>query len=139
MGVAVSKDQYKRACSVDLYEFLLQNHPSAVKVEYSSALLLADKHVSVKRGYHGYRNFRTDEKGNNIDYLMNFLGYSYPEAVLALIGESGVGPAYVPIVNPSILETKEIILPKPLDGQYKKSLCVYDGTRNSTRDNPNVD
>lgn len=89
MGVAVSKDQYKRACSVDLYEFLLQNHPSAVKVEYSSALLLADKHVSVKRGYHGYRNFRTDEKGNNIDYLMNFLGYSYPEAVLALIGESG--------------------------------------------------
>ena len=113
MGVAVSKDQYKRACSVDLYEFLLQNHPSAVKVEYSSALLLADKHVSVKRGYHGYRNFRTDEKGNNIDYLMNFLGYSYPEAVLALIGESGVGPAYVPIVNPSILETKEIILPKP--------------------------
>ena len=47
MGVAVSKDQYKRACSVDLYEFLLQNHPSAVKVEYSSALLLADKHVSV--------------------------------------------------------------------------------------------
>lgn len=124
MGVAVSKDQYKRACSVDLYEFLLQNHPSAVKVEYSSALLLADKHVSVKRGYHGYRNFRTDEKGNNIDYLMNFLGYSYPEAVLALIGESGVGPAYVPIVNPSILETKEIILPKPLDGQYK-NLYAY--------------
>lgn len=115
MGVAVSKDQYKRACSVDLYEFLLQNHPSAVKVEYSSALLLADKHVSVKRGYHGYRNFRTDEKGNNIDYLMNFLGYSYPEAVLALIGESGVGPAYVPIVNPSILETKEIILPNPVN------------------------
>lgn len=102
MGVSVSKDQYKQACSVDLYEFLIQNHPSAVEVEYGCALLLADKHVSVKRGYHGYRNFRTDEKGNNIDYLMNFLGYSYPEAVLALLGESSVGLSYMPIVNPVI-------------------------------------
>lgn len=47
MGVSVSKDQYKQACSVDLYEFLIQNHPSAVEVEYGCALLLADKHVSV--------------------------------------------------------------------------------------------
>ena len=30
----------------------------------------------------------------------------------------------MPIVNPSILETKEIILPKPLDGQYK-NLYAY--------------
>ena len=79
-----------------------------MEVEYGCALLLADKHVSVKRGYHGYRNFRTDEKGNNIDYLMNFLGYSYPEAVLALLGESSVGLSYMPIVNPVIPETKKI-------------------------------
>ena len=124
MGVSVSKDQYKQACSVDLYEFLIQNHPSAVEVEYGCALLLADKHVSVKRGYHGYRNFRTDEKGNNIDYLMNFLGYSYPEAVLALLGESSVGLSYMPIVNPVIPETKKITLPKPSEGQYK-NLYAY--------------
>lgn len=119
MGVSVSKDQYNRACSVDLFEFLVRNHSSAVKVEYGSALLLADKHVSVKRGFHGYRNFRTDEKGNNIDYLMNFLGYDYQTAVLALIGEVGTQTDYVPVVNPPIPETKEIALPDPLNGRYK--------------------
>ena len=57
MAVSVSKEQYVRACSVDLYEFLVKNHSNAVKLEYGSALLLADKHVSVKRGFHGYKNF----------------------------------------------------------------------------------
>ena len=119
MGISVSKDQYNRACSVDLFEFLVQNHSSAIKIEYGSALLLADKHVSVKRGFHGYRNFRTDEKGNNIDYLMNFLGYDYQAAVLALIGETGTQTDYVPVVNPFIPEIKEIALPEPLNGKYK--------------------
>lgn len=73
MAVFVSKEQYDQACSVDLYEFLLKNHSYAVKVEYGSVLLLADKHVSVKKGFHGYRNFRTGETGNNVDYLMNFI------------------------------------------------------------------
>ena len=119
MGVSVSKDQYDRACSVDLFEFLVRNHSFAVKVEYGSALLLADKHVSVKRGFHGYRNFRTNETGNNIDYLMNFLGYNYQTAVLALIGEAGIQTDYVPVVNPPIPEKKEIDLPDPLEGRYK--------------------
>lgn len=119
MGISVSKEQYKRACSVDLYEFLLRVHGAAVKQQYGSVLLLADQHISVKRGFHGYRNFRTDETGNNVDYLVNFLGYDYQGAVLALIGESGVNSEYVPVVNPSIPEAKEIMLPKPLDGRYK--------------------
>lgn len=119
MGVSVSKEQYDRACAVDLYEFLIRLHGSSVKQQYGSVLLLADQHVSVKRGFHGYRNFRTDETGNNVDYLMNFLGYDYQGAVLALIGESGSNTGYVPVVNPALPETKEISLPKPLDGRYK--------------------
>ena len=119
MAVSVSKEQYVRACSVDLYEFLIKNHSSAVKLEYGSALLLSDKHVSVKKGFHGYKNFRNNESGNNVDYLMNFLGYNYQKAVLALIGESEADNEYVPVANPVIPETKEIILPKPLDGRYK--------------------
>ena len=124
MGIPVSKNQYQMACSVDLYEYMVQNHPSAVKVEYGSCLLLDDKHISVKRGYHGYRNFRTDEKGNNIDYLMNFLGYDYQTAVLSLIGETGGERRYVPVGNPPIPKTKEITLPKPLNGRYK-NLYAY--------------
>ena len=121
MTVSVSKEQYDRACSVDLYEFLIKNHGYAVKQEYGSVLLLADKHVSVKRGFHGYRNFRTDETGNNVDYLMNFLGYGYQDAILALIGESGtVKEDYIPVVNPPVPEgPKEISIPAPLNGRYR--------------------
>ena len=119
MGVSVSKEQYERACSVDLYEFLVQQHGSAVKQQYGSVLLIADRHISVKQGFHGYRNFRTGETGNNVDYLMNFLGYDYQTAVLALIGESGAVTDYTPVVNPPVPETREITLPKPLDGRYK--------------------
>lgn len=120
MAVSVSKEQYDRACSVDLYEFLIKNHGYAVKVEYGSALLLADKHVSVKKGFHGYKNFRNDESGNNIDYLMNFLGYDYQGAVLALTGESGIVSDYVPVTNPALPEgPKEINLPKATEGQYR--------------------
>lgn len=119
MGISVSKEQYTQACSVDLYEFLVREHPTDVKQQYGSVLLLADQHVSVKRGYHGYRNFRTDETGNNIDYLMNFLGYDYQGAVLALINGSGVEAGYVPVFKHVIPKSKEIVLPKPLDGRYK--------------------
>lgn len=120
MGISVSKEQYDRACSVDLYEFLIYNHANMVKPEYGSVLLLADKHISVKRGFHGYMNFRTSETGNNVDYLMNFLGYSYQEAVLALIGETVTDNSYVPVFNPPIPDAlKEITLPEPLEGRYK--------------------
>lgn len=124
MSVFVSKEEYDRACSVDLYEFLLRVHGTAVKQQYGSVLLLADQHVSVKQGFHGYRNFRTDETGNNIDYLINFLGYNYQEAVLALIGESESDNGYAPVVNPAVPVAKEIVLPQPLDGRYK-NLYAY--------------
>lgn len=125
MGISVSKNQYQMACSVDLYKFLLVNHPAEVEVKYGSALLVADKHVSVKAGYHGYRNFRTDECGNNVDYLMNFLGYRYPDAVLALVGDDR-DMSYVPAYskNPPIPNAKAIVLPKPLNGLYK-NLFAY--------------
>lgn len=126
MCISVSKDQYKMACSVDLYEFLIEKHPEEVEIKYGSALLIADKHVSVKAGYHGYRNFRTDERGNNVDYLMNFLGYGYQDAVLALIGYEDMEEFYVPAYydNPPIPEAKVIVLPKPLNGLYK-NLYAY--------------
>lgn len=119
MSVYVSKQQYDKACSVDLYDFLIRMHGSSVKQKYGSALLLADQHVSVRPGFHGYRNFRTGETGNNVDYLMNFLGYDYQGAVLALIGEICQGNDPIPVVNPTIPRKKGIDLPKPLDGRYR--------------------
>lgn len=85
----VTKEQYQQACAVDLAAWLLEHHPDLVTYKYGSVLLLADDHVSVKDGYNGFMNFRTGETGNNIDYLMSFLGYTYPAAVIALLGFDG--------------------------------------------------
>lgn len=119
MGIYVSKEQYDQACSVDLADWLLRNHPHDVKQQYGSVLLKADTHVSVKAGYHGFRNFKTDDKGNNVDYLMNYLGYSYQEAVLALVEDAGefVQESKLRPV-PAVVESKEIVLPKAA-GQYR--------------------
>lgn len=120
MATYVSKNQYEQACAVDLADWLLRNHPGDVKLQYGSVLLKNDPHVSVKMGYHGYRNFKSDEKGNNVDYLMNYLNYDYQGAVLALL--EGVEFIQDPKLNksflPPVIESKEIVLPKAA-GQYR--------------------
>ena len=88
MSAYATKDEYISACRADLAAWLLEHHSCDVLYKYGSVLLRKDNHVSVKPGYHGYTDFRTEETGNNIDYLMNFLGYSYPDAVHALTGLS---------------------------------------------------
>lgn len=88
MSNYVTKDQYNLACAVDLSLWLLEHHPDDVALQYGSVLLLADTHISVKVGYHGYINFQTGATGNNVDYLMYFLGYTFPEAVLALLDQN---------------------------------------------------
>lgn len=125
MGTYVSKAQYIDACKADLYAFLRFSHPEAITLKYGSALLRSNEHVSVKPGYNGFYNFRTGESGNNIDYLMNFLGYRYPEAVLALIrgtqaetdtptGRAAIPSAPAVRVAPSIKTVKKAIeLPEP--------------------------
>lgn len=121
----VSKSQYEHACSIDLAHWLLQNHPNDVKQQYGSVLLRSDPHVSVKHGYHGYRNFKTDETGNNVDYLMNFLNYDYPGAVTALSGDTYNIDCSENMLCTSKLEVKykDIMLPEPAS-QYK-NLFAY--------------
>lgn len=87
-GVYVTPEQYRQACAVDLGTWLLTHRPDAVKLQYGCVILLADRHVSTKRGFHGYSDFKGGKTGNNIDYLMQYLGYTYQGAVLALLGLS---------------------------------------------------
>ena len=92
-GVYVTQEQYRQACAVDLGSWLLTHRPDAVKLQYGCVVLLADRHISTKRGFHGFTNFKPTAdnahgKGNNVDYLMWYLGYTYQGAVLALLGLS---------------------------------------------------
>lgn len=81
----VTADQRHLANRVTLAPWLLAHHPGDVIREGNSVLLRSDRHVSVKDGYCGYQDWRTGETGNDVDYLTTFLGYTYPEAVAALL------------------------------------------------------
>lgn len=82
----ISHEEHQKACSVLLADFLLKHYPDQVIENYGSVLLLKDRHVSVIKGptSHGYKNWKTGEKGNPIDYLIKYLGHDYKSAVKAL-------------------------------------------------------
>ena len=119
----ISKDEHKTACSIDLYDWLLRHHPKQVEKKYDSLVLLYDRHVSVKKGYHGFLNWKTGEKGNNIDFLCNYLGYRYPHAVRALIDGMIVKQEQEVLPSKHLKEKPEnekLTLPVPEPGPYKK-------------------
>lgn len=74
----------QKAKEVDLYDFLTRYHADDVCLEGSSCLLMADRHVSVKRGTRIFTDFRTGAHGDSIDYLQKYLGYSFSESIYAL-------------------------------------------------------
>jgi len=128
----VTKEQKQHAIHVDLATWLLKNHPDEVKHQYGSVILIANDHVSVKDGYSGYCNFRTGDTGNSIDYLMNYLGYNYVDAVIALTRDkddcldhgytSGDDIRHLLAeTNRSTSKSDELILPAPADSYS----CLY--------------
>ena len=110
----VTQNDKRTALKTNLSTWLLRHHPGEVKKVSTSIVLIADPHISVPYGEaHGYINFKTGETGNSINYLMRFLGYSYPDAVRALLD------AGEPVWNPSEGErvdealASEMALPEP--------------------------
>ena len=136
----ISEEMYHQACAVDLYAFLTSRHSDRVRQKYGSALLLENEHVSVKKGFHGFTNFRSGETGNNVTYLCSFLDYGYRDAVLALLDfsggltEFGNNIDYDPMslkkakiraaskehyALPEKLDLKDFTIPKPINGRYR--------------------
>ncbi|MBR0418323.1 MAG: toprim domain-containing protein [Erysipelotrichaceae bacterium] len=103
-------------------------HPEQVSLEYDSVILNADRHVSVKNtpGWHGYQNWKTGKTGNNIDYLIRFLGYDYVSAINSLLGADATRGAYGISTrradNPLIAvdARKGITFPEPEYGPYRR-------------------
>lgn len=124
-------DQRAKALSVDLYSFLLNHHGSSVRKEADSLRLLSNHSVSVKRGYRGYRDFETDETGNNIDFLVNHMGYTVVDAVLALCNECDDHTERTAVSSDFVKVPP--IFPESLRGTYKQ-LYAYLIKRGIQRD-----
>ena len=124
----VTKDAIRKARKADLTEWMERNHPEAVMTKHGSVVLTAGDtsgHVLSKRGYSGYINFHTGERGNSIDYLMRYLGYTFTDAVRALTADmpdmgsctsSGIcTPNKMLIISKNNSAGKEFKLPEPAE------------------------
>lgn len=76
--------------------------------------------LSIKKGYCGYMDFATNEKGNSVDFLTNHLGYSLDDAVFALCGESG--PSVVVLAEKQEMKMEKFPpqFPDPVNTSYKQ-------------------
>ncbi|KIR01619.1 hypothetical protein P261_00433 [Lachnospiraceae bacterium TWA4] len=81
-----NEEQFETAKKVDLYDYLIRCHANEVTKEGKSLYLNDNKSVYTKSGYSGFVDFATNETGNNITFLMKYLGYGVIEAVLSLCG-----------------------------------------------------
>ena len=67
----VSKEQVASARCADLYDFLIKYYDSKFKHEGDSIRPKDNHSISIKKGYHGYKDFSSGETGNSIDFLVN--------------------------------------------------------------------
>ena len=75
----------------ELYDYLLKEHPDTVKKSGNTLILLSRKSVKVRKGYSGFIDYQTGERGHSIEYLMRYLDYSFEKAVETLLNIKGGG------------------------------------------------
>lgn len=117
----VSKEQIRQARKVNLAEFLLQEHPSLVKIVGNSLCLRDNPSLYVKRSVPGYLDFGTGEHGNSIDFLTRQLNYSFTDAVAMLCKFAGANPAEV------FLRDRPFQLPRPADPPFTRVTSYLTG------------
>lgn len=77
--------QIANARRKELYHFLLCNHASSIKRCGSTVVLKDQKYIKVRKGYSGFIDYMSGERGNSIDFLMRYMDYTFEEAVIALL------------------------------------------------------
>ncbi len=122
----VSKEQVASARCADLYDFLVKYHDSKFKHEGDSIRPKSNHSISIKKGYHGYKDFSSGETGNSIDFLINHMGFDFINAVQAL--------SNVPTLTPTPVHHADVQqdsignvppeFPEPVNDRYK-NLFAY--------------
>ena len=112
-----TKNQMQAARRANLYDYLMCNHLSDCIKDGNSLRPKCNHSISIKQGYAGYKDFASDEKGNSVDFLVRYMGYSLDDAVFALVGQ-GSSLIVKSEKKPDIVVPVEF--PKPLEGRWKQ-------------------
>ena len=116
-------EQMQRARKTDLHEYLLRYHADSFKIDGVSIHPRDNGSLSIKRGYSGYMDFATGDKGNSVDFLVKYMNYELDQAVFSLCGESATVPTVQKTEAPKI-ENLPPVFPDPVQGRYK-NLYAY--------------
>ena len=127
----VTKEQIQAARKADLYDFCLTHHPDDFKKEGNSLRFKHNKSISIKRGYSGYTDFATEEKGNSIKFLTEYLGYGFVDAVNALTQNDMTASNTIPNTKKkqTVLNPDPFLLPSAVSGSYTQLLAYLTKTR----------
>ena len=127
----VTKEQIQAARKADLYDFCLTHHPDDFKKEGNSLRFKHNKSISIKRGYSGYTDFATEEKGNSIKFLTEYLGYGFVDAVNALTQNDMTASNTIPNTKKkqTVLNPDPFLLPSAVSGSYTQLFAYLTKTR----------
>lgn len=90
----MTREQIRLARAACLSDYLLRAHPADVRNVGGSLCLRGNRSLYIRKGFPGYHDFANGEHGNSIDFLVRHMGYSFPDAVTALV------PAPAPFRRP---------------------------------------
>ena len=131
MSQFVSKTAIQKARRVNLYDFLLSEHPEEVIQEGDSLRLRCDHSVSIKEGYSGFYDFSDGSSGNSVDCLTTYFDYEFPDAVTALCAFAEEYPdlaGNIPDMSVGQAVKQPFTPPEPTDGdcwRLSNYLIVY--------------
>lgn len=118
-----TNQQMKAARKADLYEYLYRYYGNKFIREGNSLRLRTNRSISIKKGFSGYLDFATGEKGNSVDFLVRYMDFDLSEAVGALCATS-----LIPDNDDGFVGKKTEVfdsdhpfdIPKPKEGSYSQ-------------------
>ena len=123
------KEDIEKAKHTNLYNYLYQNHLGSFTIEGGSLRLKKNHSISIAPDYVGFYDFATRESGDGIQFLMDYMGYTFQEAVGSLLKADNIVLSSIDrkkdISMPE--EPREIELPKKEEGSPTRVIAYLLG------------
>ena len=119
--------QLENARYANLYQFLLDNYGNDFKSDGRDLRMIENHSVTVMNNSAIFTDWSENKHGNGITFLMDYYGYSFQDAVTALL--DGYAPEDYKAVEQkrnkaTIVEDKKIVLPEKFKGE-PRNLYAY--------------